>query len=70
MKSYFIQNQNNKIMALKLQKPLPACAVCSPKAIPVTFECNFTKYTLMDLVKYIQVNSPDLEEFSINQGSK
>lgn len=37
MKSYFIQNQINKVMALKLEKPLPTCAVCSPTAIPVTF---------------------------------
>jgi ubiquitin-like 1-activating enzyme E1 B len=37
MRSYFIQNQNNKIMAIKLEKPLPACAVCSSNSIPVTF---------------------------------
>lgn len=37
MKSYFIQNQENKIMAIKLEKPLATCTVCSPKSIPVTF---------------------------------
>jgi hypothetical protein len=36
MKSYFIQNQKNKIMPLNLENPINTCNVCSPSAIPVT----------------------------------
>jgi len=53
MRSYFIQNQSNKIMAVKLEKPLPGCAVCSIDAIPVTLDCNFNQFKLKDLVQFI-----------------
>lgn len=70
MRSYFIQNQHNKILALKLEKPLPACGVCSPDALPATLECDFNKFTLQHLVDFVAEASPSLQEFSINQGSK
>jgi len=70
MRSYFIQNQRNKILAVKLEKPLPNCGVCSQEAIPVTLECNFNQYTLQNLVTFIEGENSDLTEFSINQGSK
>jgi ubiquitin-like 1-activating enzyme E1 B len=70
MRSYFIQNQHHKILAVKLERPLPGCGVCSEEAIPVTVECNFNQYSLRDLVGFIEEVNGDLAEFSINQGSK
>lgn len=60
LKSYFIQNQHNKIFALKLEKPLINCTVCSPEAIPVTIECNFNQTKLKDLIALIEEKSPSL----------
>lgn len=50
MKSYFIQNQASKVMALKLEKPLEQCSVCSEQAQPVTIQCDFNSLTLGQLV--------------------
>lgn len=70
LKTYFIQNQQSKVLALKLEKPLGECSVCSAGAIPVTIECNFNETRLKDLVGLIEEKSSSLSEFSLNQGSK
>ena len=70
LRSYFVQNQQSKLYALKLEKPLSGCAVCSSDAIPVRVECNFNSYRLSHLVRLIEESSPSLAEYSINQGSK
>ena len=70
MKGYYIQNQHQKIMPLKLDKPLPNCQICSPKALPVTFSCNFKTFTLKQFLDFIREASPQLEEFSLNYGVK
>jgi ubiquitin-like 1-activating enzyme E1 B len=70
MRGYFVQNQNSKIMAVRLEQPLPECAVCGPGAMPVVVECDFNAFTLRQLVDYIGQASPALQEYSINIGSK
>ena len=69
MKSYFIQNQHVKIFALKLDKPLASCMVCSEQSIPVKIECSFSTTKFKDIVAIINQKSDTLTEFSINQGS-
>ena len=61
MKGYFVQNQHQKIYPLKLDKPLPNCQVCSPKALPVTFSCNFKTFTLKQFLDFVREASPELE---------
>lgn len=61
MRSYFIQNQSNKIMPLKLEKPLISCTVCSQKSLPVTIECNFLEFKLEKLVEIIMEQTTGLE---------
>ena len=70
MKGYYVQNQHQKILPLKLDKPLPNCQVCSPKALPVTFSCNFKTFTLKQFLDFVREASPELEEFSLNYGVK
>lgn len=54
LRSYFVQNQHSKLLALKLEAPLSSCAVCSAQAIPVRVECNFNEYKLGRLVQLIE----------------
>jgi len=40
LRSYYVQNQSYKVRALKIEKPLPTCSICSPLAQPLIFEIN------------------------------
>ena len=70
LRSYFIQNQMTKILALRLEKPNEQCHVCSDKAFPCIIDCNFEVTNLKDVISVIEEKSNDLKEFSVNQGSK
>ena len=54
MRSYFIQNQHQKVMPLKFDKPLPSCQICSPSALPVMFTCNFNTFTLNNFLEFVK----------------
>lgn len=70
MKTYFVQNLNNKVWGLKTEKNLDTCQICHPSSIPVIISANLSQFTLQNLVNLIKEKSPNLEEFSINYGSR
>ena len=70
VKSSYIQNQHRKILPLKSEKPLENCQVCSERAQPIIVETSFEKYKLADLINFLKEKLMNVEEFSINHGSK
>lgn len=50
MRSYFVQNQPNKILPLRLESPVTTCKTCSSQAQPVIIEADMHEYRLKDLV--------------------
>ena len=60
MKTYFIQNLNTKVIALKTEANLPTCQICHLSSVPVIISANLTKYTLQNLVEMIKEKSPSL----------
>lgn len=69
LKSYYVQNQSQKVRALKVEKPLPTCTVCSVQAAPVGMEANFAMATFRNIVEVVDsLLEGKVEEYSINLG--
>lgn len=73
LRSYYVQNQSYKVRALRVEKPLPSCAVCSALAQPLTFELDMATNTLQGVIDRFSSIAEGMGvacEFSVNQGEK
>ena len=53
LKQYYVQNQGQKVLGLRIEKPLSDCQVCSQRAIPVIMVANFEKTSFYLVVSFI-----------------
>lgn len=73
LRSYYIQNQSYKVRALKVEKPVAGCLVCSGNARPVILETDMKGTNFRGIVELLQGKFEEFEisvEFSINKGEK